>query len=226
VTELVIGVASLVAAISFVLFPLALVAGLVGLVIGIVALARRQQSGATNKGQAIAGVVCSILASPSRSISASSSEPGQRATPASSPGSTTVSSNPEPAPTSPNASPTWPTTYARSRNTVLGPEWQMPTTTPGGGGAATPQNDPICWPQRVVSKIPTGRAEQADQSRPLLCAQPHSVTVVAVSRRFHGPPTVRSFVLTSLRAPPGPWFRADRDRSHERRRAVDKERGR
>jgi hypothetical protein len=44
----VIGVASLVAAISFVLFPLALVAGLVGLVIGIVALARRQQSGATN----------------------------------------------------------------------------------------------------------------------------------------------------------------------------------
>jgi hypothetical protein len=56
VAALVIGVASLVAAISFILFPLALVAGLVGLVIGIVALARGRQRGATNRGQAIAGV--------------------------------------------------------------------------------------------------------------------------------------------------------------------------
>jgi Na+/H+ antiporter NhaD/arsenite permease-like protein len=62
VAALVIGVASLVAAISFILFPLGLVAGLVGLVIGIVALARGRQRGATNRGQAIAGVVCSVLA--------------------------------------------------------------------------------------------------------------------------------------------------------------------
>ena len=62
VAALVIGVASLVAAISFILFPLALIAGLAGLIIGIVALARRQQSRSTNKGQAIAGVVCSAVA--------------------------------------------------------------------------------------------------------------------------------------------------------------------
>jgi membrane-bound ClpP family serine protease len=61
VAALVTGVASLVAAISFILFPLALVAGLAGLIIGIIALAR-QQSRATNKGQAIAGVICSAVA--------------------------------------------------------------------------------------------------------------------------------------------------------------------
>ena len=59
---LVLGVASLVAAISFVLFPLALIAGLAGLITGIVALARRRHAGATNTGHAIAGVVCSSLA--------------------------------------------------------------------------------------------------------------------------------------------------------------------
>jgi hypothetical protein len=56
------GVASLVAAISFILFPLALVGGLVGLIIGILALMRGRDRGATNSGQAVAGVVCSALA--------------------------------------------------------------------------------------------------------------------------------------------------------------------
>lgn len=62
VAALVIGVASLVAAISFILFPIALIAAIVGLILGIVALARRSRSGATNRGQAIAGVVCNVLA--------------------------------------------------------------------------------------------------------------------------------------------------------------------
>lgn len=62
VAALVIGVASLVAGVSFVLFPLALVGGLVGLILGIIALARANSGGATNTGQAIAGVVCSALA--------------------------------------------------------------------------------------------------------------------------------------------------------------------
>ena len=62
VAALVIGVASLVAAISFVLFPLALVGGLVGLIIGILALMRRRDHGATNSGQAVAGLICSVLA--------------------------------------------------------------------------------------------------------------------------------------------------------------------
>jgi hypothetical protein len=62
VAALVLGVASLVAAISFVLFPLALLGGLVGLILGIIALARGPEGGATNTGQAIAGVVCCALA--------------------------------------------------------------------------------------------------------------------------------------------------------------------
>jgi len=62
VAALVIGVASLVAGVSFVLFPLALVGGLVGLILGIIALTRGRSRGATNTGQAIAGVVCCALA--------------------------------------------------------------------------------------------------------------------------------------------------------------------
>jgi hypothetical protein len=62
VAALVLGVASLVAGISFVLLPLALLGGLVGLIIGIVALSRGKSRGATNGGQAIAGLICSILA--------------------------------------------------------------------------------------------------------------------------------------------------------------------
>jgi hypothetical protein len=62
VAALVTGVASLVAAISFILFPLALLAGLAGLVIGLIALVRGRQRAGANRGQAIAGVVCSVLA--------------------------------------------------------------------------------------------------------------------------------------------------------------------
>jgi len=62
VAALVIGVASLVAGVSFVLFPLALLGGLVGLIIGIIALAGGRARGATNRGQAVAGLICSILA--------------------------------------------------------------------------------------------------------------------------------------------------------------------
>jgi hypothetical protein len=62
VAALVIGVASLVAGLSFVLFPLALIGGLVGLIIAIIALARGKTRGATNSGQAIAGLICSVLA--------------------------------------------------------------------------------------------------------------------------------------------------------------------
>ena len=62
IAALVIGVASLVAGLSFVLFPLALLGGLVGLIIAIVALAGGKARGATNSGQAIAGLICSILA--------------------------------------------------------------------------------------------------------------------------------------------------------------------
>src|SRR6266513_1251196 len=61
VAALVIGVASLVAGVSFVLFPLALLGGLVGLIIGIIALAGGRARGATNGGQATAGLICSIL---------------------------------------------------------------------------------------------------------------------------------------------------------------------
>ena len=62
VAALVIGVASLVAAVSFILFPVGLLAGLVGLIIGIIALTRGARRGATNGGQAVAGVICSVLA--------------------------------------------------------------------------------------------------------------------------------------------------------------------
>jgi hypothetical protein len=62
IAALVIGVASLVAVISFVLFPLGLLGGLIGLILGIVALAGRKTRGATNGGQAVAGLICSVLA--------------------------------------------------------------------------------------------------------------------------------------------------------------------
>jgi membrane-bound ClpP family serine protease len=62
VTALVLGVASLVAAISFVLFPLALLGGLVAIVLGVIAMARGRTRGATNSGQAVAGLICGILA--------------------------------------------------------------------------------------------------------------------------------------------------------------------
>ena len=62
VAALVLGVASLVAALSFVLFPLALLGGLVAAVLGLIALTRGRTKGATNPGQAAAGIVCGVLA--------------------------------------------------------------------------------------------------------------------------------------------------------------------
>ena len=62
IAALVLGVASLVAAVSFVLFPLGLIGGLVAAVLGIIAVSRGPTQGATNSGQAIAGIVCGVLA--------------------------------------------------------------------------------------------------------------------------------------------------------------------
>jgi hypothetical protein len=62
IAALVIGVASLVAVISFVLFPLGLLGGLIGLILGIVALTGGKARGATNGGQAVAGLICCVLA--------------------------------------------------------------------------------------------------------------------------------------------------------------------
>jgi hypothetical protein len=62
VSALVLGVASLVAAISFVLFPLALPGGLAAVVFGVIAMVRGNTRGATNPGLAAAGLICGILA--------------------------------------------------------------------------------------------------------------------------------------------------------------------
>jgi len=62
VAALVLGVASLVAAVSFVMFPLGLLGGLVALILGGIAITRGRAKGATNFGQAIAGIVCGALA--------------------------------------------------------------------------------------------------------------------------------------------------------------------
>ena len=62
VAALVLGVASLVAAVSFVLFPLGLLGGLIAAVLGIIALTRGRTKGATNAGQASAGLICGVLA--------------------------------------------------------------------------------------------------------------------------------------------------------------------
>jgi hypothetical protein len=62
VAALVLGVASLVAAVSFVLFPLALLGGLVAAVLGGIAVSRGRARGAMNSGQAIAGIVCGVIA--------------------------------------------------------------------------------------------------------------------------------------------------------------------
>ncbi len=62
VATLVIGVASLVAVSSFVLFPLALVSSIVGIALGLIALTRSGAKRATNQGQAVAGLVCCLIA--------------------------------------------------------------------------------------------------------------------------------------------------------------------
>jgi len=61
VAALVLGVASLVAAVSFTLFPLGLAGGLVAAVLGGIAVARARTSGAASPG-AVAGIVCGVLA--------------------------------------------------------------------------------------------------------------------------------------------------------------------
>jgi hypothetical protein len=61
VAALVLGVASLVAAASFTLFPLGLLGGLVAAVLGGVAVTRARSSGAASSG-AVAGIVCGVLA--------------------------------------------------------------------------------------------------------------------------------------------------------------------
>jgi hypothetical protein len=62
VAALVLGVGSLVAVLSFILFPLALIAGLIGVILGIIALTRAERGQSTNRGQAIAGLTCSGIA--------------------------------------------------------------------------------------------------------------------------------------------------------------------
>ena len=62
VASLVIGVASLVACASFVLYPLGFFAGVVGVILGAIALGRARQGGGGARNQAIAGVICSGLA--------------------------------------------------------------------------------------------------------------------------------------------------------------------
>jgi membrane-bound ClpP family serine protease len=62
VAALVLGVASLVAAVSFVMFPLALPGGLLAAILGAIAVSRGRARGATSHGQAVAGIVCGILA--------------------------------------------------------------------------------------------------------------------------------------------------------------------
>jgi hypothetical protein len=62
VASLVLGVASLVAVASFVLFPLALVGGLIGAVLGVVGLVRAGRGEASNRGQATAGLICGAVA--------------------------------------------------------------------------------------------------------------------------------------------------------------------
>jgi membrane-bound ClpP family serine protease len=62
VAALVLGVASLVAAVSFVLFPLGLLGGLVAVILGGIAAVRGAEGGVTNSGQVIAGIICGVLA--------------------------------------------------------------------------------------------------------------------------------------------------------------------
>ena len=58
---LVLGVASLVAALSFVLLPLGLLGGIAAVAIGVAALTRGRAGGTANPGQAAAGLICGIL---------------------------------------------------------------------------------------------------------------------------------------------------------------------
>jgi hypothetical protein len=59
---LVTGVASLVAALSFVLLPAGLIGSVVAICLGVAALVRGRAGGTANPGQAAAGLVCGVLA--------------------------------------------------------------------------------------------------------------------------------------------------------------------
>jgi hypothetical protein len=61
IAALVTGVASLVAALSFVLLPIGLVGSLVAICLGAAARVRGRSGGTANPGQATAGLVCGIL---------------------------------------------------------------------------------------------------------------------------------------------------------------------
>ena len=61
IAALVVGVASLVAALSFVFLPIGLVGSLVAICLGAAALVRGRSGGTANPGQATAGLVCGIL---------------------------------------------------------------------------------------------------------------------------------------------------------------------
>jgi hypothetical protein len=61
IAALVTGVASLVAALSFVLLPIGRVGSLVAICLGAAALVRGRSGGTANPGQATAGLVCGIL---------------------------------------------------------------------------------------------------------------------------------------------------------------------
>jgi hypothetical protein len=61
VAALVLGVASLVAAVSFTLFPLGLLGGPAAAILGGIAITRARTSGAASPG-AIAGTACGVLA--------------------------------------------------------------------------------------------------------------------------------------------------------------------
>jgi hypothetical protein len=62
VAALVLGVASLVAALSFVFFPLGFLGGIVAVILGVIAITRGRAKGATNPGQTGAGIICGVLA--------------------------------------------------------------------------------------------------------------------------------------------------------------------
>ena len=61
IAALVVGVASLVAALSFVFLPMGLIGSLVAICLGAAALVRGRSGGTANPGQATAGLVCGIL---------------------------------------------------------------------------------------------------------------------------------------------------------------------
>ena len=61
IAALVVGVASLVAALSFVFLPVGLIGSLVAICLGVAALVRGRSGGTANPGQATAGLVCGIL---------------------------------------------------------------------------------------------------------------------------------------------------------------------